>query len=85
MKVCVISLSLLGCDNITISCSRWEQCKVDETVHQAYCEPSCHLNNGGCSDDEICSLLKPVTCTNGPCPSRVLCAGMYVCMIMIAS
>ena len=62
-----------GCDNININCSRGTHCKVDETVHQAYCEASCDLNNGGCADDEVCSLLQPVTCEDVPCPSDVQC------------
>ena len=66
----------VGCENITINCPRGSQCKVDETVHQAYCEESCDLDNGGCADDEVCTLLDPVTCLNPPCPSRILCTGM---------
>ena len=67
---------LIGCDNITINCSRWERCKVDETIHQAYCEPSCDLDNGGCGDDEICSLTQGI-CQSLPCPSKVHCNSMY--------
>ena len=67
----------IGCDNITINCSRWEQCKVDETIHQAYCEPSCDLNNGGCGDDEVCSLRQE-TCQSPPCPSNVQCKGLFI-------
>ena len=63
----------IACDNITINCPRGSQCKVDETVHQAYCEASCDLNNGGCADDEVCSLQQQQNCTNGPCPSIVEC------------
>ena len=62
----------VACDNITINCPRGSQCKVDETVHQAYCEPSCDLDNGGCADNEVCTLQQQ-TCTNGPCPSVVQC------------
>ena len=56
-----------------LNCPRGTHCKVDETVHQAYCEASCDLNNGGCADDEVCSLLQPVTCEDAPCPSDVQC------------
>ena len=81
----------LACDNITINCTRGSQCKVDEAVHQAYCEPSCDLDNGGCADNEVCSLLQPVTCVDPPCPSNVQCAGEfitpheYVCIMSSAS
>ena len=47
--------------------------KVDETVHQAYCEPSCDLDNGGCADNEVCSLLQE-NCINDPCPPVVQCS-----------
>ena len=68
---------LTGCDNININCSRGSHCKIDETVHQAYCEASCDLNNGGCADDEVCSLLQPVTCEDAPCPFDVQCTGEF--------
>ena len=65
-----------GCENITINCSRGSQCKVDEAVHQAYCEPSCDLDNGGCNDNEVCSLQQQQqNCTNGPCTPVVKCLG----------
>ena len=62
----------LACED-TINCSRGSQCKVDKTVHQAYCEASCDFDNGGCTDDEVCSLQQQQTCTNGPCPPVVQC------------
>ena len=65
---------LLACDS-TINCSRGSQCKVDETVHQAYCEASCDLDNGGCADNEVCSLQEQQNCTSGPCPPVVQCLG----------
>ena len=69
---------LTGCDNITINCSRGSQCKVDGTVHQAYCEASCDLDNGGCADNKVCSLQQQHNCTNGPCPPVVQCLGESV-------
>ena len=64
----------VGCNNITINCARGSRCKVDETVHRAYCEPSCDLDNGGCTDNEVCSLQQQHTCTSGPCPPVVKCS-----------
>ena len=61
-----------------MNCSRGSQCKVDETVHQAYCEPSCDLDNGGCADNEVCSLQQQQqqqNCTSGPCPPVIQCLG----------
>ena len=84
-------IQIEGCGNITINCTRGSQCKVDETVQQAYCKPSCDLDNGGCADNEVCSLSQPVTCVDPPCPSIVQCAGEfitsdeYVCMYHVIS
>ena len=66
-------IQTIACDNIAINCTRGSQCKVDEDVHQAYCEPSCNLDNGGCADNEVCSLQQQRTCTSGPCPPLVHC------------
>ena len=71
-------LVLTGCDNIDINCSRGSQCKVDETVHQAYCEASCDLDNGGCADNEVCSLQQKQNCTSAPCPPVVQCLGKWL-------
>ena len=75
VSTCIITLCFtIACDNIPINCPRGSQCKVDETVHQAYCEASCDLDNGGCADDEVCSLQQQQqTCTNAPCPTVVQC------------
>ena len=39
-------------------CPSGSQCEVNQTARQAYCQPSCDLDNGGCSDDQICSLCR---------------------------
>ena len=57
-------------------CPTGSQCKVNETAHQAYCEASCDLDNGGCPDDSIC-LLRQVTCESYPCPPAVQCLSKY--------
>ena len=69
----------IGCENITISCSRGSQCKVDETIHQAYCKPSCGLDNGGCNDNEVCLLLQE-SCISDPCPPVVQCLSKLIVM-----
>ena len=61
----------VGCENFT--CPRGSQCKTNQTAGQVYCEASCDLDNGGCADDEVCSLQQQ-TCTNGPCPPVVQCS-----------
>ena len=80
--VCLINT---GCKSIVISCSRGSQCKVDEIVHQAYCEASCDLDNGGCAGTEVCSLQQLQNCTSAPCPPVVQCSSesnvqLYTCM-----
>ena len=39
-----------------------------------YCEPDCNLDNGGCEDDEVCSLRKR-SCYKGAlvCPDTIEC------------
>ena len=69
----MLCIQFVGCEHIAINCTRGSQCKVDEAVHQAYCEPSCDLDNGGCADNEVCSLQQQ-TCTSGPCPPVVKCS-----------
>jgi len=71
-----MSCTYVVCGNITIDCTRGSQCKVDQTVHEAYCEPSCDLDNGGCADDEVCSLQQ-VACVSPPCPPVVQCKGIF--------
>lgn len=68
----------VACESGVINCSRGSRCKVNQTSHMPYCEASCDLDNGGCAKDEVCSLLQPLTCTNAPCPSRVICTGKTV-------
>ena len=72
-----------ACENITIDCPRGSQCKVDETVHQAYCEASCDLDNGGCADNEVCSLQQQ-GCTNGSCPSVAQCSSEFIDMKIVS-
>ncbi len=39
-----------------------------------FCLPSCELENGGCAEDEICSLVEQLCPSNGPCPTTVQCS-----------
>ncbi|XP_064398528.1 protein Skeletor, isoforms B/C-like [Halichondria panicea] len=41
----------------------------------AFCRPSCELENGGCAEDEVCSLVEQTNClADGPCPPTVQCS-----------
>ena len=55
-------------------CQRGSSCKVDDQTGDAYCEPSCDLDNGGCRGDQICEL-QTVQCVRAPCPPIVNCRG----------
>ena len=70
----MLCIQFVACEHIIINCPRGSQCKVDEAVHRAYCKPSCDLDNGGCADNEVCSLQQQQTCTSGPCPPVVKCS-----------
>lgn len=60
-------------------CPTGSQCKVNYTAEQAYCEPSCDIENGGCPTDRICSLQQ-VTCEHYPCPPAVQCSSKLICI-----
>ena len=59
------------CDNHT--CPTGSQCEVFKPTGKAYCMPSCDLDNGGCPDDEVCSL-QYLRCLNPPCLPQVKCS-----------
>ncbi|XP_064398538.1 uncharacterized protein LOC135345114 [Halichondria panicea] len=44
-----------------------------------FCLPSCELENGGCAEDEICSLVEQLCPSNGPCPTTVQCSPAGPC------
>lgn len=72
----IVSLMYLFCtvDSCTnIKCSNGSQCRVFKPTGEAYCEPSCDINNGGCPANEKCSL-QPVQCIRAPCPPVVQCS-----------
>ena len=60
---------------IGFECPQGSACKVFEEGAgdpEAYCEPSCELDNGGCQSNEICEL-QTVQCVRAPCPPVVNC------------
>ena len=58
----------------TKKCPNGYQCMVFELgpTREAYCQPNCSLNNGGCPADQECRI-KPVYCVRAPCPPFVEC------------
>lgn len=65
-----MSSNPIACENTY--CKKGSECKMHEPTGKPYCEPSCDLDNGGCADDELCSL-RNVTCIQAPCPPAVDC------------
>ena len=60
------------CDNHI--CPTGSRCRVFKPTHEAYCEPSCSINNGGCPSNQKCSL-QDVICKKALCPPVVKCTG----------
>ncbi|XP_064398937.1 neurogenic locus notch homolog protein 3-like [Halichondria panicea] len=44
-----------------------------------FCLPSCELDNGGCAEDEVCSLVEQLCPSDGPCPTTVQCSPAGPC------
>ena len=57
-------------------CPTGSSCRVFEVTGEAFCEPSCELENGGCENLQKCELVN-VTCSRAPCPPVVNCRGNY--------
>ena len=66
---CVI-LTANPCDNHR--CPTGSICRVFKPTCEAYCEPSCNIDNGGCPNYQSCSL-QVVRCKKVPCPRVVKC------------
>ena len=56
----------------TVRCANGYQCEVFKPTGEAYCQPNCSLNNGGCPADQECRL-QPVICVRAPCPPVIEC------------
>ena len=73
-----------SCCNYT--CPTGSQCKVYQPTGEAFCEPSCDLDNGGRPADQTCSL-QTVQCVRAPCPPTVNCSprkfydNMLACLV----
>lgn len=72
---------MLGADDpcIGVSCDRGSSCKVDDETGEAFCEPSCKLDNGGCLDNQTCEL-QTVQCVRAPCLPVVNCIDISECI-----
>ena len=63
----------------TVRCRNGFRCQVFQPVGdlaggpQAFCNPDCNLNNGGCPPDKECQLRPTLCAFNTPCPHARLC------------
>ena len=64
-----------------VRCASGYRCEIYKPTGEAFCNPDCKLNNGGCHADQTCKLEK-VQCIRAPCPPVVKCTdkGELVCI-----
>lgn len=55
-----------------VRCANGYRCEIYKPTGEAFCNPDCRLNNGGCRADQTCKL-KEVQCIRAPCPPVVKC------------
>ena len=62
-----------SCDSI--ECDKGEACRIFSTTGEAYCDPDCSVENGGCEADQICIQALALCSINSrsPCPGAVAC------------
>ena len=48
-------------------------CGIDPLTGGPYCDTSCDINNGGCSNDEVCVRGETIFCIRFPCPQPIRC------------
>ena len=62
-----------------VTCPPGHTCAIHTPTGEAFCMPSCSLDNGGCPLTHQCSL-KAVVCVRAPCPPDVECTppGKYL-------
>ena len=69
---CPVSVTCSADPCATVRCANGYQCEVFKFTGEAYCQPNCSLNNGGCPADQECRL-QPVVCVRAPCPPVIDC------------
>ena len=57
----------------SVTCPTGSQCEVFGPTGEAFCNPSCDLDNGGCPTGQTCSLQQ-VQCVRAQCPPVVQCS-----------
>ena len=72
MIIIINYLLLLATGCSTVECPIGYTCEIYPSTGEGYCNPSCNLDNGGCDEDEVCTLV-PVQCIRAPCPPVINC------------
>lgn len=62
-----------------VECAPNARCKVHRPTEKPFCEPSCSINDGGCTFNQECSLLQPPCLPDLLCPPVVVCAHVGQC------
>lgn len=57
---------------VNVSCAIGYRCNIYQLTHEAYCEPSCTIDNGGCPDGFNCRI-EDVSCEVPPCVLNIIC------------
>ena len=60
----------------TVRCANGFRCEVFDG--EAFCDPDCSLNNGGCLSNQTCRL-EDVVCVRAPCPPVRICEDRDPC------
>lgn len=56
----------------TVRCANGHRCEIYKPTGEPFCMPDCSINNGGCRDDQRCTL-QDVQCVRAPCPPVIQC------------
>ena len=72
LLMCIIIVFSILDPCATVRCANGYQCEVFQPTGEAFCQPNCSLNNGGCSANQTCRLQQ-VQCVRAPCPSVIEC------------
>ena len=64
---------------IACSCPPGSNCTICEATGERYCNYSCAIDNGGCTDAEQCTEVAVPDCNPGECcsPVNVTCSGKH--------
>ena len=79
--LCFALLYFIAC--ILQPCPTGSNCTICEATGERYCNYSCAIDNGGCTDLEQCTEVAVPDCNPGECcsPVNVTCSGKHLLAI----